>query len=295
MLEKLKAEATLSHKQYGGIRGSSTEHFLIDTWNNILGTLEEKDNIANLVSVDFQKAFNRMHHYRCLEALSDLGASPLALDWVAAFLHRRQMSVKIGIEMSDPRTVPGGSPQGSISGNFLFCSTTNQFADINPQINVESDSSSTTSSGSYDSFKSASSTELAPQICITSTPSARGKCSNFDPELDEQQNPDMTDTTFRFFRPRLNPLDSSSDEGENVGELREWVDVDNAASKQAITSYVYIDDYNSVERIDIRNAIKHITTDRCNLKIRAPRSEVLFEQVGVLAETIGMRVNQDKT
>ena len=36
------------------------------------------------------------------------------------------MSVKIGKTQSVPRTVPGGSPQGSILGNYLFCATTDK-------------------------------------------------------------------------------------------------------------------------------------------------------------------------
>ena len=32
--------------------------------------------------------------------------------------------------MSEQRTVPGGSPQGSILGNFLFCLTTNEFNEV---------------------------------------------------------------------------------------------------------------------------------------------------------------------
>ena len=41
LLEKLKEEITLSNRQYGGIKGCSTEHFLLDTWDQIMDTLEE--------------------------------------------------------------------------------------------------------------------------------------------------------------------------------------------------------------------------------------------------------------
>ena len=43
---------------------------------------------------------------------------------VSAFLHGRTMAVKMGREMSEPRLICGGSPQGSILGNYLFCITT---------------------------------------------------------------------------------------------------------------------------------------------------------------------------
>ena len=53
------------------------------------------------------------------------------------------MSVKIGESRSDPRPVPGGSPQGSIMGNYLFCITTNDLTQnvdygVAPEISFES-------------------------------------------------------------------------------------------------------------------------------------------------------------
>ena len=50
---------------------------------------------------------------------------------VSAFLYGRTMRVHVGSAMSDPRTVPGGSPQGSILGNFLFCVATRELGELN--------------------------------------------------------------------------------------------------------------------------------------------------------------------
>ena len=36
------------------------------------------------------------------------------------------MQVRIGSTLSDPRNINGGSPQGSILGNYLFCITTDR-------------------------------------------------------------------------------------------------------------------------------------------------------------------------
>ena len=134
VLTRLKKNISLSRNQYGGIKGCSTEHFLLETWDQIIKALEDGDTAANLVSVDFEKAFNRMCHYKCLEAITDLGADEVAVDWVASFLYGRTMSVRVGSSYSTPRPVHGGSPQGSILGIFLFCATTNVFAEI-PQPN----------------------------------------------------------------------------------------------------------------------------------------------------------------
>ena len=68
LLSRLKDEIKLSVNQYGGIKGCSTDHFLIDTWNTILNSLDDGVSAANLISVDFKKAFilNVWRHYQIL-------------------------------------------------------------------------------------------------------------------------------------------------------------------------------------------------------------------------------------
>ena len=205
VLEKIKEEVTLSRNQYGGIKGCSTEHFLIESWDRILTHLETPSSASSLISVDFEKAFNRMDHYQCLYALNDLGASENTVDYVAAFLYGRKMSVQIGSAMSVPRLAPGGSPQGSILGNLLFCITTNRFAEMrSPEIYI--DTLSSDSSDSADERVEA--IESRTPITAISTPTTRGQFPNFRPprclvNLSGEFQSD--DDSFEFFRvrPRL--------------------------------------------------------------------------------------------
>ena len=81
---------------------------------------------AALTSIDFAKAFNRMSHQACLQALGEHGASNKSLALISAFLFKRTMSVRIGTTFSEPKLINGGSPQGSILGNYLFCMTTDK-------------------------------------------------------------------------------------------------------------------------------------------------------------------------
>ena len=94
VLSRLQSEIKLSSKQYGGIKNCSTDHFLVDTWDRIITILENNNAAANLVSIDFEKAFNRMDHEECLKALCTMGATMTSVDWVAAFLHGRMMRSK---------------------------------------------------------------------------------------------------------------------------------------------------------------------------------------------------------
>ena len=73
VLDRLKRETRLSMRQYGGVKGCSTEHFLLETWDRIITALEDGKSAAKLVSIDFAKAFNRMDHTECLLALACLG------------------------------------------------------------------------------------------------------------------------------------------------------------------------------------------------------------------------------
>ena len=286
------------------MKGSSTEHFLIESWNAILTTLEEKDMAANLMSVDFSKAFNRMDHFCCLTALSDMGAQEETIDWVASFLHNRTMSVKIGTTMSKPRTVPGGSPQGSILGNFLFCVTTDKFTMLNgdPRIDMNALSTTTDSEGTPNLASGSENDSLPTQAitdaanpCVVSTPTTRGQFARFLPpsslaNLSGEYESDEDE--FDFFRvKRRHEFDTTSSEEASIYESinRE------SGIYHSISTYVYIDDFNAIESIDLRGALSHITERKCELRVRAKASENLFEKINLLASDIGMQVNGQKT
>ena len=109
--------------QFGGIKGTGVNHFLIKMWNEIMLGLEEKKSAITIMSVDFSKAFNRLQHQACLLALARRGASNQSIRMVYLFLKGRKMVVKNGFKMSAQRRVTGGSPQGTKLGNLLFCLT----------------------------------------------------------------------------------------------------------------------------------------------------------------------------
>ena len=295
ILDKLREEIKLSCKQYGGLKGCSTQHFLVDSWDHILRALEDGDTAANLISVDFEKAFNRMDHSQCLASLDRLGAAPESIEWVAAFLYGRQMSVKVNGVFSEPKDVPGGSPQGSILGNFLFCVTTNQFTEIDsPEIQNISNNSSSSDGTIADGPAQVGS--ITPWAANSSTPTERGQFANFVPPtclLDLSGEYVSDEESFRFFRARGRlSFDSSSsdDHSDNLSYIRPPT-----ITNTPIESLVYIDDFNCIEKIRITEARSHLTTNKKKVYARAQKSEAMFTAIESLAKEIGMRVNANKT
>ena len=70
--------------------------------------------------IDFEKAFNRINHNKLLTKLSDMGTPGWLLNVVKGFLEERSLVVMYQGEKSESKNMPGGGPQGTILGLFLF-------------------------------------------------------------------------------------------------------------------------------------------------------------------------------
>ena len=128
---------------------------------------------------------------------------------------------------------------------------------------------------------------------LASTPSTRGQFANFAPPrtlADLEGEYESSEDEFDFFRIRRRfSFDSSSSDNESIYEQIGGI------SLSTINSYVYIDDFNAIEAVNLRSALSHITQDKCQLRMRAKGSENLFNNINRLAEDIGMQVNSSKT
>ena len=111
----------LDIRQYGGMRGNSVQHYLIELMNFILYNQDSTEPTAILAClVDFSKAFNRQDHSVLITKLSDMGVPPWLLKIVISFLTKRKMVVRYKGETSSIRDLPGGGPQGALLGLLLF-------------------------------------------------------------------------------------------------------------------------------------------------------------------------------
>ena len=276
---------------------------MIDTWNSIITALEDEGSVASLVSIDFAKAFNRMDHAECIKSLTSLGASLLAADWVSSFLYGRVMSVRIRDTMSTPRPVPGGSPQGSILGIFLFCATTDQFSNIAAELplgrNLGNVTVSLSMNGEAISISSGDGVDEEEQVePPTSTPARLPLPIGAGRPVPLVGEEDDDSFSFDYFRTRRPNFLDSSDSDCSVYPTNESINralgIDNHQTKKVV-NYVYIDDYNAIEQVYIRNSKSHITAGKRHIQTHANQSEILFKEVQELAASIKMKVNESKT
>ena len=104
-------EDKIDFRQYGGLKGNSITHYLIEFINFILSCQDSADQTAILACmVDFSKAFNRQNHLILITKLSDMGVPPWLLRIVIAFMSDRKMMVRYKGKQSGIKNLPGGGP-----------------------------------------------------------------------------------------------------------------------------------------------------------------------------------------
>ena len=114
-------EDLIDFRQYGGTKGNSITHYLIEFIHFILSNQDDTSPIAILACmVDFKKAFNRIDHNLLVTKLSDMGVPGWLLQLVIAFLTDRTMIVRFNGKQSSSKYLPGGGPQGTLLGLLLF-------------------------------------------------------------------------------------------------------------------------------------------------------------------------------
>ena len=111
----------IDFRQYGGLKGNSVCHYLIELLNFILAHQDSKTPTAILACmVDFSKAFNRQDHNLLVTKLSDMGVPAWLLRLIMAFLSNRKMYTRYKGILSSCKDLPGGGPQRTLLGLLLF-------------------------------------------------------------------------------------------------------------------------------------------------------------------------------
>ena len=113
----------LDRDQFGGVKGHSIAHYLIEVTNTILFNQDLEDPVSTLFgAVNISKGFNKIDHSKALTRLSDLGCPGWLLRIVMSYMTSRSLKIrgKDGL-VSESKPLPGGAGQGTILGLFLFC------------------------------------------------------------------------------------------------------------------------------------------------------------------------------
>ena len=112
-------ESKLDPCQFGGIKGLSTTHALVDMlhhWHSMIHSGES----VRILFLDYSKAFDLVDHTLLIDKFHRLGVPEILTRWLSGFLRDRRQRVKLGQEVSEWLTLKGGMPQGSWLGPLCF-------------------------------------------------------------------------------------------------------------------------------------------------------------------------------
>ena len=105
--------------QHGFRSGRSTTSQLLEHIQKIIQILEE-DLTADVIYLDFAKAFDKVDHETILRKLRSIGISGNLLKWLGSFLVGRRQAVAVEGYIGERKIVNSGVPQGSVLGPLLF-------------------------------------------------------------------------------------------------------------------------------------------------------------------------------
>ena len=115
----MESRKRLTKHQSGNRKLHSTETlntFLSDIYLDAI----DKKTVTAVILLDLPKAFDSLNHPLLLRKLYSFGISKHALEWFKSYLTGRIQSLRIDSELSEPREITHGVPQGSILGPALF-------------------------------------------------------------------------------------------------------------------------------------------------------------------------------
>ena len=180
--------------------------------------------------------------------------------------------------LSDLLSVPGGSPQGSILGCYLFCATINSLLTLPDTLRTNGVQVPT------EHVPPAPNADPAPL-----EPTIQDDASRYSSPPDD-------DDILPFFRWRTNPLDdTASSILPSQTEIDEVFGVPHTWKHVPPTVKGYVDDITVLEKVRLTNAVTHYTQGTATKKVHAEKLQKVFLHTEEVTEEIGMQINPSKT
>ena len=121
---------SLDPSQYGGLKGTGTDHMLVVLVDRVLKLLDSNAKQAILLTmVDWKSAFDLQDPTLAIKKFCKMGVRSSLVPLLISYLSDRSMRVKFNGQLSDVLTLIGGGPQGTLLGLIEYLVQSNDNAD----------------------------------------------------------------------------------------------------------------------------------------------------------------------